>query len=243
MSRLNSPGCNRWTTLGLDPKRPSDMPGNALKPAIAYVRVSTTGQAKSGLGLEAQREAITAFASTNGFIIAETFSETETGKGANALARRPELALAIKAARRAGGPVIVAKLDRLSRDVAFIAGLMAHRVPFVVAELGADVDPFVLHIFAALAQKERELISERTKAGLAAAKRRGKKLGGWTTGSERSRTEAQVRAERLRPIIDELASLSARKAAEELNRRGIASATSACWSATTVIRLRERLAV
>jgi DNA invertase Pin-like site-specific DNA recombinase len=102
------------------------------------------------------------------------------GKGADALDRRPQLAAAIKAARKLGGPVIVSKLDRLSRDVHFISGLMVHRVPFVVTELGADVDPFVLHLFAALAQKERALISQRTKAGLAAAKRRGAKLGGWT---------------------------------------------------------------
>ena len=72
--------------------------------------------------------------------------------------------------------MIVSKLDRLSRDVHFISGLMVHRVPFVVTEFGADVDPFVLHLFAALAQKERALISQRTKAGLAAAKRRGAKL-------------------------------------------------------------------
>ena len=82
--------------------------------------------------------------------------------------------------------MIVSKLDRLSRDVHFISGLMVHRVPFVVTELGAGVDPFVLHLFAALAQKERALISRRTKAGLAVAKRRGVKLGGWTAGSERS---------------------------------------------------------
>ena len=109
--------------------------------------------------------------------------------GADALDRRPQLAAAIKAARKLGGPVIVSKLDRLSRDVHFISGLIVHRVPFVVTELGADVNPFVLHLFAALAQKERALISQRTKAGLASAKRRGVKLGGWTARSERSAKE------------------------------------------------------
>src|SRR5205823_6929717 len=86
-------------------------------------------------------------------------------------------------------PVIVAKLDRLSRDVAFVASLMAHKVPFIVSELGADADPFMLHLYAALAEKERALISQRTKQGLAAASKRGVKLGGWTAGSERSAQE------------------------------------------------------
>jgi DNA invertase Pin-like site-specific DNA recombinase len=88
-----------------------------------------------------------------------------------ALERRPQLAAAIKAAKKAGGPVIVSKLERLSRDVHFISGLMAHKVPFIVTELGSDVDPFVLHLFAALAQKERSLISARTKEGLKAGAR------------------------------------------------------------------------
>jgi DNA invertase Pin-like site-specific DNA recombinase len=102
------------------------------KAAIAYVRVSTQGQGRSGLGLEAQREAIARFAEAEGFAVAETFTEVETGKGADALERRPKLAAAIKAARKLKGPVIVSKLDRLSRDVHFISGLMAHKVPFIV---------------------------------------------------------------------------------------------------------------
>lgn len=208
--------------------------------AVAYIRVSTQGQAKSGLGLDAQRHAITRFAEAEGFRIATTFEEHESGKGADALDRRPQLAAAIKAAKKAGGPVIVSKLDRLSRDVHFISGLMVHKVPFVVTELGADVDPFVLHLFA-LAQKERALISQRTRQGLAAAKARGQALGGWTAGSERSRKEADAMAERMRPIMTELSTLSAQKAAAELNRRKITSASGGQWYATTVIRLRERL--
>jgi DNA invertase Pin-like site-specific DNA recombinase len=172
-----------------------------LKMAVAYLRVSTQGQAKSGLGLEAQGDAIQAFAKLEGFKIAETFEEHESGKGADALDRRPELSAAIRAARKLGGPVIVSKLDRLSRDVHFISGLMTHRVPFIVTELGADVDPFVLHLFAALAQKERALISQRTKLGLQAAKRRGVKLGGSTAGSERSQQEAAALTERMRPVM------------------------------------------
>ena len=106
------------------------------------------------------------------------FVEVETGKGSDALERRPQLAAALAEARRKRCSIGVAKLDRLSRDVHFISGLMAHRVPFVVAELGADVDPFILHLFAALAEKERAMISTRTKAALKAAKARGVKLGG-----------------------------------------------------------------
>jgi DNA invertase Pin-like site-specific DNA recombinase len=149
-----------------------------MKPMIAYLRVSTQKQGTSGLGLEAQSVAIRRFAEAEGRRVIETFTEVETGKGADALDRRPQLGAAIKAARKAKCPVVVSKLDRLSRDVHFISGLMAHKVPFVVAELGADVDPFILHLFAALAQKERAMISSRTKAALAAAKARGVTLGG-----------------------------------------------------------------
>ncbi len=212
-----------------------------MKPIIAYVRVSTAQQGKSGLGLEAQRATLARFAETEGFEIAAEHVEIETGKGSDALDRRPQLAAALAEARRHKCPILVAKLDRLSRDVHFISGLMAHRVPFIVTELGADVDPFVLHIFAALAQKERALISARTKEGLRAAKRRGIKLGGWTAGSERSQQEAAAFAERMRPVMAELADLSAHKAAAELNRRKIISATGGKWYPATVIRLRERL--
>ena len=167
---------------------------------VAYLRVSTQKQGASGLGLEAQRQAISRFAEAERYQIADTFTEVETGKGADALERRPQLAAAIKAARKAKCPVVVSKLDRLSRDVHFISGLMAQRVPFIVTELGADTDPFMLHIYAALAEKERRLISERTKAGLAAAKARGVKLGGRNAQSELTERGARERAERLRPV-------------------------------------------
>ena len=138
--------------------------------------------------------------------------------------------------------MVVSKLDRLSRDVHFISGLMRERVPFIVTELGADTDPFMLHIYAALAEKERRLISERTKASLAAAKARGVKLGGANAQSELAAKEAQARAEELRPLFAELYGLSARKAAEELNCRGIATPSGGKWHAVTVLRVRERLA-
>jgi DNA invertase Pin-like site-specific DNA recombinase len=108
-----------------------------------------------GLGLEAQRDAIARFAEAERCDVAGTFTEVETGKGADALERRPQLAAALKVARRLKCPIVVSKLDRHSRDVHFISGLMAQRVPFIVTELGADTDPFMLHIYAALAEKER----------------------------------------------------------------------------------------
>src|SRR5215204_593085 len=148
-----------------------------MRSAIAYLRVSTKRQGRSGLGLEAQREAVSRFVEAEGFEIVSEFTEVETGKGADALELRPQLASAIESARRINAPVIVAKLDRLSRDVHFISGLMKERVRFLVTELGADADPFMLHLYAALAEKERALISERTRAALAAKKAHGAKLG------------------------------------------------------------------
>src|SRR4051812_27109491 len=148
--------------------------------AVAYYRVSTRQQHRSGLGIEAQRAAVTRFAEAEGMQIVAEYVEAETGKGADALDRRPQLAAALAAARSAKCPVAVSKLDRLSRDVAFISGLMAQRVPFIVAELGADADPFMLHLYAALAEKERRLISERTRSALAAKKAQGAALGNLT---------------------------------------------------------------
>jgi DNA invertase Pin-like site-specific DNA recombinase len=142
------------------------------------MRVSSAKQGRSGLGMEAQREALARFATAEGFEIVRDFVEVETGKGADALERRPQLAAALAEARRRKCPVAVAKLDRLSRDVAFVSGLMAERVQFIVAELGADVDPFILHLFAALAEKERAMISTRTRDALSRAEARGVKLGG-----------------------------------------------------------------
>src|SRR5215217_2308368 len=145
--------------------------------AVAYYRVSTRQQQRSGLGIEAQRAAVERFAEAEKITIIAEYVEAETGKGADALDRRPWLAAALAAAKAGKCCVLVSKLDRLSRDVAFVAGLMAQRVPFIVAELGRDADPFMLHLYAALAEKERRLISERTKAALAVRKATGAKLG------------------------------------------------------------------
>lgn len=169
-------------------------------PLFSYLRVSTARQGKSGLGLEAQRAAVKRFTEAEGLNVVGEFVEVETGKGADALDRRPQLRAALAAAKLAGGAVVVAKLDRLSRDVAFIAGLMAQKVPFVVAELGADADPFMLHLYAALAEKERSLISTRTRDALRAARDRGVALGGWRGG----------------PIVDQrLGAAAVRRAADD----------------------------
>jgi DNA invertase Pin-like site-specific DNA recombinase len=137
-----------------------------IKPIVSYLRVSTQGQGRSGLGIEAQREAIARFAITHGFEVAAEFIEVETGKGADALELRPQLRQALSEAKARKCPVVVAKLDRLSRDVAFIADLMAQKVAFIVAELGPDIDPFILHIYAALAEKERALCRRRSGSAL-----------------------------------------------------------------------------
>jgi DNA invertase Pin-like site-specific DNA recombinase len=211
-----------------------------MRPAITYIRVSTTKQGRSGLGLEAQQAALQRFAEAEGFAVAETFVETESGKHGDD--HRPELAKALERARKAKAPIIVAKLDRLSRDVHYISGLMKHRVPFIVTELGVDTDPFMLHIYAALAEKGRRMISERTKAALRAAKARGVVLGGMTSKSLEYQRQARERAEGLRSVFAEMADLSARETAEVLNARGIPTPEGRKWYATQVIRVRRRLA-
>jgi DNA invertase Pin-like site-specific DNA recombinase len=211
-----------------------------MKPAIAYIRVSTTKQGRSGLGLEAQEAALARFAEAEGFAFLQTFSETESGKRDDD--HRPQLAAALEAARKAGAPIIVAKLDRLSRDVHYVSGLMRHKIPFIVAELGADTDPFMLHLFAALAEKERALISRRTKDALAAAKARGVKLGGLNAKGVQNQQAAHERAEKLRQLFGQLADLSDRQAATELNRRGVTAPQGGQWFAPQVQRVRARLA-
>jgi DNA invertase Pin-like site-specific DNA recombinase len=217
---------------------------------VSYVRVSTSMQGKSGLGIEAQREALLRFAKTEGYEIIAEHVEVETGKGADALDRRPQLAEALAKARRHRCPVAVAKLDRLSRDVHFISGLMAHRVPFLVAELGADVDPFMIHIYAALAEKERALISQRTSAALKAAKARGVRLGNPTIekaqiiGTARVKAGADQFAANVLPVIREAQKAGAsslRAIADILNARGVRTARGGKWAATQVRDILRRI--
>jgi DNA invertase Pin-like site-specific DNA recombinase len=199
-----------------------------LQRAIAYYRVSTQRQGRSGLGIEAQRGAVERFAEAEGFELIAEFVEVETGSS-DALDRRPRLAEALATARRERCPVIVAKLDRLSRDVAFISGLMAQRVPFIVAELGADADPFMLHLYAALAEKERRLISERTRAALGARKARGARLGNPSNPAEaasRGRTVSIAEADRFAATV--------MPTIESLRRAGITSYRGIAEALTTV---------
>jgi DNA invertase Pin-like site-specific DNA recombinase len=140
----------------------------------------------------------------------------------------------------------VAKLDRLSRDVHFISGLMTERVPFICADLGRDTDPFLLHIYAAFAEKERRMISIRTKEGLARAKARGVKLGGENEQSRINKAEAETRAQALRPILVEIVGdhhdMSATAIAAELNRRKVETLRPGSkWYAQTVIRMMRRM--
>jgi DNA invertase Pin-like site-specific DNA recombinase len=220
-----------------------------VRPLITYIRVSTSQQGRSGLGIEAQRQALTHFAQAEGFAVSREFVEVETGKGSDALDRRPQLKAALAAARKLRCHVAVAKLDRLSRDVHFVSGLMAHKVPFLVAELGPDVDPFVLHLFAALAEKERALISTRTRQALAAAKARGVTLGNPRLHVARKNAIGVVKAEADRyaanilPIIREAqkaGAITLRAIAAALNARGVATARGGQWHAKSVSNILER---
>lgn len=221
-----------------------------MEQAVAYLRVSTQRQHRSGLGLDAQRAAIERFTAHEGLTIAAEYVEAETGKGSDALDRRPQLAAALAAAKAAKCSVVVAKLDRLSRDVAFVAGLMAQRVPFIVAELGRDADPFMLHLYAALAEKERRLISERTKAALAAKKAGGASLGNpvnlglaGESGRAMSIAAADGFARSLVPILHSVraeGAVTLRAMATSLNRRGIKSSRGGEWHPSSVANLLSR---
>jgi DNA invertase Pin-like site-specific DNA recombinase len=223
------------------------------KPCIEYIRVSTQKQGRSGLGMEAQREAIQRFCQAERFTVVASFVEVESAKG-DTLKRRPKLQAALKAARKIKdddyrcAPIVTAKLDRLSRDVHFISGLMTEHVPFICADLGRDTDPFLLHIYAAFAEKERRMIAQRTKEGLARAKARGVQLGGENEQSRRNKAEAEARAQALRPILHEIVSdrdgMSATAIAAELNRRKVETLRpGAQWHAQMVIRIRRRLSL
>lgn len=218
-------------------------------PLVTYIRVSTSAQGRSGLGIEAQRHALEQFAAAEDYEVIREFVEVETGKGADAMDRRPQLKAALAAARKLRCHVGVAKLDRLSRDVHFISGLMTHKVPFVVAELGPDVDPFVLHLFAALAEKERALISTRTRQALSAAKARGVALGNprlhvaRKSALESVKAEADRYAANVLPIIREAQKAGARtlrEIAAALNARGIATARGGQWYAQSVANILGR---
>ena len=206
---------------------------------VAYYRVSTDRQGRSGLGLDAQREAVARYlASVGGQLVGE-HTEIETGKRND----RPELAKALAVCRkRRGARLVIAKLDRLSRNVAFIATMMDSNVEFVACD-NPHATRLTLHILAAVAEHEREMISARTKAALAAAKARGKALGryGAETLAPAHKAAAQARAEELRPILTELAGRSTRTIAAELTARGIPTPRGGRWQAQSVANVLRHL--
>lgn len=211
--------------------------------AIAYLRVSTERQGRSGLGLEAQREAVARYAQATGLMLAGEYLEVETGKGSNALAKRPQLLAALNEAKRTKAKLVLAKLDRLARNVHFISGLMETGVDFAVADM-PNADRFQLHLYAALAEKEAEVISRRTKAALAAAKERGQELGKHgRVLAARNKAEA---AARVRPIASTLTELSGkglnmRKMVAALNERGVPSPAGGRWHLSNLHRAMKRL--
>ena len=218
--------------------------------AIGYVRVSTAKQGASGLGLEAQEAAVRGYCEREGLRLLKVHVEIESGKRDD----RPELTEALADCRRTGAVLVVAKLDRLSRNVAFLADLMDSGADFVALD-NPHATPLTVHILAAVAQAEREATSARTKAALAAAKARGVKLGGQdprcrnlTAAAQRrgvaraaeARTARRLeRARLVLPIVTELreVGLSLREVAAELTARGIETARGCEWNAVQVSRV------
>jgi DNA invertase Pin-like site-specific DNA recombinase len=202
---------------------------------VAYYRVSTAEQGKSGLGLEAQRKAVVDYLDGGKWELIAEFVEVESGKRDD----RPELAKAIAMCKRANARLVIAKLDRLSRDVAFIATLMKG-VDFLAVD-NPHANKFTVHILAAVAEFERDAISKRTKEALAAAKARGVKLGDYARIAAAKRKATAKRAESVRQPIAETLHMSALAAAADLNQRNVTTATGARWRAMQVIRARKRL--
>jgi DNA invertase Pin-like site-specific DNA recombinase len=211
--------------------------------AVAYLRVSTDRQGRSGLGLEAQREAVSRYVSDARLELIGEYVEVETGKGANALSKRPELLAALNDAKKRKAKLVLAKLDRLARNVHFVSGLMETGVDFAVADM-PHADRFQLHLFAALAEKEGEIISQRTKAALAAAKARGKKLG--SNGAKLAAMNKTIAIERLEPIRPALiamrdAGLSRRAMIAALNDQNISSPAGGRWHLASLQRALQRI--
>jgi len=209
------------------------------KQFIGYFRVSTDRQGRSGLGLEAQRDAVLRHLAGVGGQLQSEFIEIESGKRND----RPQLAAAIGAAKKSTATLIIAKLDRLARNVHFVSGLMESGVDFVAAD-NPHANKLMVHLLAAFAEHEREQISQRTKDALAAAKARGVRLG--RNGSDRlaprNRAEAIERARQLAPVLAELkrAGMSARRMAAELTARRIATPGGRRWHAQSVLRIIDR---
>lgn len=215
---------------------------------IAYHRVSTQKQGTSGLGLEAQQVAVAAHLNGGDWELIAEFREVETGKGSDALAKRPQLRAALAACRKHGATLIIAKLDRLARNVHFVSGLMESKVKFVACDM-PEANELTIHIMAAFAEHEAKRISQRTKDALAVAKARGAVLGKAGAGNLRPNIEerqsaANAFAEKLRPTIESMKArgLSQRRMAVELNQIGVPCPSGrGVWMLTTVQRVIARL--
>lgn len=233
-----------------------------MQSAIGYVRVSTREQGRSGLGLAAQRHDIETFGLREGFTVKNWYQDIQTGAGKDALLMRPGLAAALKEARAARYPLMVSRLDRLSRNVHFISGLMEHKVHFIVAAFGKDCDNFILHIYASLAEQERKMISDRIKAALKIAKSKGRKFGFEKYSKAERRRITSLGHSALQKIFTERAEarrlhiewafrqasvhggarpISYSAAAEKLNARNVESMLGGRWSGSTLIRAARRL--
>lgn len=211
---------------------------------IAYYRVSTDRQGRSGLGLEAQRQAVEDFLNGREWEVVGAFTEVESGKRKD----RPELAKAIEACKRQNARLVIAKLDRLARNVAFVANLMEGGIDFVACDI-PEANRLTIHILAAVAEHERELISQRTKAALQAAKARGVRLGspnprkGSIQGVQANKESADRFAANVRPLIDDIRAMgitTLRGIAKTLNVRGVSTARGGSWHAATVRNLLQR---
>jgi DNA invertase Pin-like site-specific DNA recombinase len=213
---------------------------------VAYYRVSTLAQGRSGLGLEAQQAAIRAFLNGGTWTLLGEFTEIESGAN-NA---RPELTKALNACRLKGATLVIAKLDRLSRDAHFLLGLDKAGVDFVAADM-PSANRMTVGIMAVVAEEERRMIAARTRAALAAAKARGTALGGWKggpkvdgkLGAAANRGKADVYAAKLAPIMADLQgrSLSLRQIAAELTAQGIQTPRGGGWTAAAVRSVLVRL--
>lgn len=207
---------------------------------IAYYRVSTQKQGESGLGLEAQKAAVVAYLNGGRWELLAEFTEVESGKNA----KRPQLAAALKAAKKEKATLIIAKLDRLSRNLHFISGLMESGVDFLAVD-NPTATRLTVQILAAVAEDYARQISRNTKAALAAAKARGVKLGlNGAKLAEANREAANDRSAAIAPVVGELKAkgYTVKAITAELNRRRIPTARGGQWHITSTQRLLNRIA-
>ena len=214
---------------------------------VAYYRVSTQQQGASGLGLEAQRAAVAKYLNGGAWELVGEFQEVETGKGANALAKRPQLRAALEACRKSGATLLIAKLDRLARNVHFVSGLLETGVEFVAADM-PQANKVMIQMHAVMSEWERDQISARTKAALAAARARGSILGAAGSANLRPNIEARQEAAdafalRLSSVIGGFKGqgLSQRAMVDELNKLGVRTARGGEWSLIQLQRVMTRL--